>query len=81
MFEGLTYEERQAWPVVRKLLVRKPELVAELLKDQSKESAVRVLLEAQKELNLLHAMAGAFAAAAKDLVNIEKEHKDARTQA
>jgi len=64
---GLTYEERQAWPVIRKAIKRKPELAAALLNGLVKEGAVLVLQQASKELTDLLAMNRAFSAAAAEL--------------
>jgi hypothetical protein len=74
---ALTYEERQALPVIRKLLKRKPEFAAELLKDISKASAVGILLHAQHELSQLHILAKAMVAASAEIVKMEKN--DAET--
>ena len=46
----LRYEERTAIDVVRKMLKRRPELAACLLDGMSKEVAVTVLQQGQKEL-------------------------------
>lgn len=67
-----TYEERNAIAVLRKAMVKKPEIITELMKGQSKELASRVLLQARDELNMLLAATQAFAAAAKTLVDHEK---------
>lgn len=66
-YRGLTYEERQAWPVIRKLIKRKPELAADLLEGTTKEGAVLVLRVVSKELKDLLAMNQAFSAAAAQL--------------
>jgi hypothetical protein len=70
---ALTYEERQAMPVIRKLLKRKPEAAALLMQDMTKAGAVAVLLQAQKELTDLHLMAQAFSAAAAEIVKLDKQ--------
>lgn len=68
----LTYEERQALPVIRKLLKRKPEFAAELLKDISKDAAVGILLQAQHELKQLHEVTKAMVAASAEIAKMEK---------
>ena len=73
MYKGLTYEERQAIPVIKKLLQRKPEWAAELLKGVTKESAVSVLLQAQRELKDLQIFARAMTEAAAIVVQMDKE--------
>lgn len=73
MYKGLTYEERQAIPVIKRLLQRKPEWAAELLKDISKEGAVAVLLQAQRELKDLQIFARAMTEAAAIVVQMDKE--------
>lgn len=78
--KGMTYEERQAWPVIRTLIKRKPELIPHLLEGMTKEAAQAVLLQARDELNALMNMSRAFTAAAAALVKIdEKESEDEAT--
>lgn len=67
----LTYEERQALPVIRKLLKRKPEAAAMLLEGIVKESAVNILLQAKKELADLLAVSHAMTQAAGDIAKLE----------
>jgi len=69
---ALTYEERQALPVIRKLLKRKPEAVALVFEGMAKESAVNILLTANKELQDLHIMIQAMVEAAKLIATIDK---------
>ena len=71
--KGLSYEERQAWPVMRKLLKRKPEMAALLLDGTTKESATAVILKIRDELDLLLAMNRAFSEAAGAIVKATKE--------
>jgi hypothetical protein len=75
IYRGLTYEERQAWPIIRKAIKRKPELAAALLEGLVKEGAVLVLRQAGKEMNDLLAMNQAFVAAARQYIDTlpEKE--------
>lgn len=69
---ALTYEERQALPVIQKLLKRKPEAVGLLMEGMSKAAAVNVLLTAKKEMNDLHLMAQAMVAAAGIIVKMDQ---------
>jgi hypothetical protein len=69
---ALTYEERQALPVIQKLLKRKPEAAAMLMQDLTKAGAVAVLLQAKKEMHDLHLMAQAMVAAAGIIVKMDQ---------
>lgn len=69
----LTYEERQALPVIRKLLKRKPEAMKLIMQDMVKASAVEILLQAKKEMKDLHLLAQAMVAAAGEIVKMDKE--------
>jgi len=69
---GLTYEERQALPVIRKLLKRKPEAFGLLMEDMTKAAAVNVLLTAKKEMEDLHTMSKAMVLAASEIVKMDK---------
>jgi predicted DNA-binding protein (UPF0251 family) len=68
----LSYEERQALPVIRKLLMRKPEAANLIMQGMAKEVATRVLLQAKKELDDLLAVAHAFSVAAGELVKLDQ---------
>lgn len=68
----LTYEEKQAWPVIRKLLKRKPEYAAALIEGISKEAAVGILLQVKKELADLLAVSHALTQAAGEIAKIDK---------
>jgi hypothetical protein len=70
---ALTYEERQALPVIRKLLKRKPEAFGLLMEDMTKAAAVNVLLTAKKEMEDLHTMSKAMVLAAAEIVKMEKQ--------
>ena len=70
---NLTYEERQALPVILKLIKRKPEAVALLMKDVTKAGAVAMLHQVSRELRDLQIVAAAFSKAAGAIVQIEKE--------
>jgi hypothetical protein len=69
---ALTYEERQALPVIQKLLKRKPEAFGLLMEGMTKAAAVNVLLTAKKEMQDLHLMAQAMVAAAGIIVKMDK---------
>jgi hypothetical protein len=69
---ALTYEERQALPVIRKLLKRKPEAFGLLMEDMTKAAAVNVLLTAKKEMEDLHTMSKAMVLAAGEIAKMEK---------
>jgi hypothetical protein len=71
---ALTYEERQAMPVIRKLLKRKPEAAALLMQDMTKAGAVAVLLQAKKELADLLAVSQAMSAAAAEIAKLDKQN-------
>lgn len=67
----LTYEERQAIPVIRKLLKRKPEAAALVFEGMAKESAVNILLQAKQELADLLAVSHAISIAAGDIAKLQ----------
>jgi predicted DNA-binding protein (UPF0251 family) len=69
----LNYEERMALPVIRKLLMRKPEFAGVLLEGIVKESAVSILLQAQKELAAMLAVSQAISTAAGEIAKIDKQ--------
>jgi predicted DNA-binding protein (UPF0251 family) len=69
----LTYEERQALPIIRKLLKRKPEAAAMLIEGVAKESAVNILLQAQRELADLLAVSHAMSHAAGEIAKLDKQ--------
>jgi predicted DNA-binding protein (UPF0251 family) len=68
----LTYEERQAFPIIRKALKRNPELAAKLFEGIAKEAAVNILLQAKKELADLLAVSQAISIAAGEIAKMEK---------
>ena len=72
----LNYEERQAFEVVRRALKRKPELAPALLEGMSKQVAVNVLLQAEKELADLMSVSGAITRAAGELIKLEKQDEN-----
>ena len=69
---ALTWDERQALPVIQKLLKRKPEAFELLMKDMTKQAAVNVLLSAKKEMQDLHLMAQSLVAAASIIVKMDQ---------
>ena len=68
----LTYEERCALPVIRKLLKRRPEVATLLMQGMAKEVAVNVLMQAQKELADLLAISHAFSEAAGAIAKLDQ---------
>ena len=77
---NLTYEERQALPIFRKAIKRRPEIINELMKDMAYESAVSILLQAKRELAQLLEVNRAFVAAASVLAKQQKEQTNATDQ-
>jgi predicted DNA-binding protein (UPF0251 family) len=73
---SLTLEEKESIRILRKSMQRKPEIAALLMKDMSREVAVRVMLTARDELNQLLAVNRAFTAAAAKLAQQYKETND-----
>ena len=69
---ALTWEERQALPVIQKLLKRKPEAFGLLMQDMNKAAAVSILLTAKKEMHDLHLMAQAMVSAAGIIAKMDK---------
>jgi predicted DNA-binding protein (UPF0251 family) len=69
----LTYEEHQALSVIRKLLKRKPEMAAIILEGMSRDAAVRILQQGQKELTDLLALNRALSGAAGAIATHFKE--------
>lgn len=72
----LTYEERQALPVVRKLLRRNPDAAKLIMADMTKEAAVNVLLQVRVELKSLMAVSRAMSEAAGAIAKLEKANED-----
>lgn len=70
---ALTYEERQALPVIRKLLKRKPEAAAMLIEGITKDAAVGILVHAQHELTQLHHVTKAITQAAGEIAKLGKQ--------
>lgn len=72
----LTYEERQALPVIRKLLKRKPEAAALVFEGMAKEAAVNILLQAKRELADLLSVSHAISVAAGEIAKLDKTPAD-----
>ncbi len=76
---ALTWEERQALPVIQKLLKRKPEAFELLMKDMTKQAAVDILLGAKKEMGDLHLLAQALVSAASIIVKMDEKEPEANS--
>lgn len=70
---GLSWEERQAFHIIRNAIKRKPEIINALLKDMSYESAVSVLLQVRDENEKLLAVSRVFMEAAAALVKLQRQ--------
>lgn len=73
---GLTYDERNALPVIKRLLKRRPDAAHLLFEGMARESAVNILLGAKKELEDLHTLARAITAAAGEIVKMDRKEKE-----
>ena len=71
-----SYEERNAINVVRKSMLTKPEIITEIMRDQTYAQAGRLLMQAKTELAQLLEVNRAFIAAASVLALQQK--KDAQ---
>lgn len=69
----LTYEERQALPVIRKMIKRKPETAAMLLDGMARDAALAVMVQIRDELGAMLAVNRAFAEVARNLAQLEKD--------
>lgn len=69
----LTWEERQALPVIRKLLKRKPDAAYLIMEGMAKEVAVSVLLQAKKELADLLAVSHSISQCAGEIAKLDKK--------
>ncbi len=67
-----TLDERQAINVIRKAMLKKPEIIQLIMRDTSYQLAERVLLQAKEELGQLLAVNRAFITAASTLVKHQK---------
>lgn len=68
-----SYDERNAIIVIRAAMLKKPHIIEEIMRDASREMAVRVLKKAHEELGQLLEVNRAFIAASTALVKQEKE--------
>lgn len=68
----LNMEEQQAIRLLRKSMQRKPYIATLLMQGMAKETAVNVLVQAQKELADLLAVSHAFSTAAGELVKLDQ---------
>jgi hypothetical protein len=69
-----TYEERMAINVIRKAMLKKPEIISVIMEGGSYAMAERVLLKAKGELAQLLEVNRAFVAAASVLAKQQKEN-------
>lgn len=72
----LTWEERQALPVIRKMIKRKPETAAMLLEGMARDAALSVMVQIRDELQTMLAVNRAFAEVARNLAQLEKDDAD-----
>lgn len=70
---GLSYEEKKAFDLIRKVIKRKPEVAKALLEGLSKDVACEVLVQVKSELADLMKVAQAFSDAAYQLAKYDKE--------
>ena len=68
-----TYDERIAIQTIRKAMLKKPEIIDEIMKNASHAMASRVLLRVRDELDQLLKVSQAFSAAAAVLAKQQKE--------
>ena len=71
-----TYEERVAIQTIRRSMMKKPEIIAEIMKDGAYAMAESVLLKARDEMAQLLAVSQAFVAAASVLAKKQKEENE-----
>lgn len=71
----LTWDERQALPIIRKLLKRKPEAAALVFEGMAKESAINILLQAKRELADLLAVSHAVSTAAGEIAKLQPKEQ------
>lgn len=72
---SFTYEERQAIATIRRSMMKKPEIITEIMKDMAHAQAGAVLLQAKKELAQLLEVNRAFIAAASILAKKESHEE------
>ena len=72
----LTWEERQALPIIRKMIKRKPETAAMLLDGMARDAALSVMVQIRDELQTMLDVNRAFAEVARNLAQLEKDNAD-----
>lgn len=68
-----TYDERMAIRTIRKSMMKKPEIITEIMKDSGYQYANDVLVKARDDLAQLLEVSRAFVAAASVLAKKQKE--------
>lgn len=71
-----TYEERMAIQTIRESMMKKPEIVTEIMKGIGYGSAEAILVQAKQELEQAHAVVQAFVAAASVLAKKQKDESN-----
>lgn len=72
MATNYTYDEKQAIRTIRSVMLKKPEIITDIMHGMAYESANNVLLKAQTELTQLLEVSRAFTAAAATLAQSQK---------
>ena len=75
MATNYTYDEKQAIRTIRSVMLKKPEIITDIMHGMAYESATNVLLKAQIELGQLLEVSRAFIAAAATLAQSQKAAK------
>lgn len=77
MATNYTIDEKQAIRTIRSVMLKKPEIITDIMHGMAYESANNVLLKAQIELTQLLEVSRAFTAAAVTLDQSQKAAKQA----
>lgn len=77
MATNYTIDELNAMRTIRKAMLKKPEIITDIMHGMAYESANNVLLKAQIELTQLLEVSRAFTAAAATLAQSQKAAKQA----
>ena len=77
MATNYTYDEKQAIRTIRSVMLKKPEIITDIMHGMAYESATNVLLKAQIELTQLLEVSRAFTVAAATLAQSQKAAKQA----
>lgn len=72
---ALSYTEREAIAVLRKSIVRKPEIIHELMRGQTQEVATNALVMVHHELNVMLQISRTFKEAAAMLAAAAEKEK------